>query len=51
MRTLKDKTDKEGKGNKNNIKTGRGAKQKRLKYGEETEGYWRGCGGGDWLNG
>ena len=40
-----------GKGNKNNIKTGRGTKHKRLKYGEQTKGYRRGCGWGDGING
>ena len=42
----------EGKGNKNSIKTGRGTKQTRLiNNGEQTEGYWRDCGRGDGLNG
>ena len=41
----------QGKGSKNNIKTGKGTKHKTLKYGEQTEGYWRGCGRGEELNG
>ena len=50
LRTLRDKTD-EHKGSENNIKTGRGAKHKRLLNMEKTEGCWRGCGRGDVLNG
>ena len=47
MRTLRDKTD-EHKGNKNNIKTGRGTKQKRL---TNMKNKLRGCGREDGLNG
>ena len=50
MRTLRDKTDEhKGKGNKNNIKTGRGTKHKRLINMENKqrvtgllEGLWEG---------
>ena len=39
-------------GKQNNIKTGREDKTEEThKYGEQTEGYWRGCGRGDGLNG
>ena len=49
MRTLRHITDEnKGREAKNNIKTGRGTKHKRLKYGEQTEGCWRGCGRGGW---
>ena len=50
MRTLSHRTD-EHKGRETNIKTGRRTKHKRLKYGEQPEGYWRGCGRGDGLSG
>ena len=40
-----------GKGNKNNIKTGREPYIETLKYREESEGCWRGCGRGGGLNG
>ena len=39
MRTLRDKTDERKGRETNNIKTGRGTKHKRLKYGEQREGY------------
>ena len=46
MRTLRDKTDEhKGRETKNNIKTGRGTEETH-KYGEQTEGCWRGCGRG-----
>ena len=52
MRTLRYKTDeqkgREAKRYKNRVgdKT-----EKTLKYGKQTEGYWRGCGRGDGLSG
>ena len=50
MRTLRDKTD-EYKGRETKIKTGRGTKHET--HGEQTEGYWRDCGGGlaKWVKG
>ena len=48
MRTLRDKTE-EHKGRE--TKTGRGTKTEEThKYGEQTEGCWRGCGRRDGLN-
>ena len=45
MRNLRYKTDEhKGREAKNNIKTGREAKHETLKYREQTEGCWRGCG-------
>ena len=32
-------------------KQGGGKTEETHKYGEQTEGYWRGCGKGDGLNG
>ena len=47
MRTLRDKTD-EHKGSKNNIKTEGDKTEETHTYGEQTEGYGRGCGRGGW---
>ena len=49
MRTLRDKTDEhKGEGNKTNIKTGRGTKQKRLiNMGNKQRFTGRVVGGGD----
>ena len=49
MRTLRDKTD-EHKGRETKIIKNREG-DKTDKYGQQTEGYWRGCGRGDELNG
>ena len=51
MRTLRDKTD-EHKGRETKYKNREGDKTEEThKYGEQTEGYWRGFGRGDGLNG
>ena len=52
MRTLRDKKD-EPKGKETKIisKQGGDKGEETLKYGEQTEGFWRGCGRGDRLNG
>ena len=52
MRTLKDKTD-EHKVRKTKIilKREGNKTEETHKYGGQTEGYWRGCGRGDVLNG
>ena len=42
---------KQRKGSKINVKTGRGTKHKRLLNLENKQDYWKGCGGGDGLNG
>ena len=50
MRTLRDKTD-EHKGRETKYKNReRDKTEETHKYGEQTEGYWRGCGRGDGLN-
>ena len=51
MRTLRDKTDEHKGRETKNIKTGRGQTEETHKYGEQTEGYWRGCRREDGLNG
>ena len=51
MRTLRNKTDEHKGRDTKIIYKRRGTKHKRLKYGEQTEGYWRGRGRRDGLNG
>ena len=51
MRTLREKKDEhKGKETKNKYREG-DKTEETLKYGEQTEGYWRGCGRGNELNG
>ena len=51
MRNLRYKTDEHKGREKNNIKTGKGTKHRRLLNIENKQGCWRGCGRADGLNG
>ena len=49
MRTLRHRTDEHKGGEAEKYKNREGDKtEETLQYGEQTEGYWRGCGRGEW---